>query len=332
MASRFKGYLDDYIRRLWRGRSALNLLLLPLSVVYFISHMINFYLLSIKRRVQAYVICIGNASAGGSGKTPFAMELGALLQSRGLKVAFVSSGYGAAKKIREAVLVRSDSLASEVSEEGLMLSKLAPTVVCNNRVKACVMASHMGVDVIIMDDGFQNGCIHQDLKILIIDQAAMGNGLMIPAGPMREPLYTAMHRADVIVQVEHEFDKDFTPHPKADLIMKTDISLPEECSVESTYNAFCGIGAPDKFFASLRNKGLKLGKCITFPDHHLYKEEEIEEMLSENVKLITTSKDAIKIPSKFLGSIIIADLKVTTKLFKEEKAIVTKQLAKVKKR
>ena len=145
------------------------------------------------------VICIGNASLGGEGKTPFAIMLSGLLKQEGLKPCFLTRGYGG--RLSGPILVDpARHSAIDVGDEALLLAARAPTWLARNRVAGANAAATSGADIILMDDGFQNPTLEKAYSILLYSGAAtLGNGRVFPAGPLREPVANALARAQLVV-------------------------------------------------------------------------------------------------------------------------------------
>src|SRR5476651_581149 len=149
-------------------------------------------------RSSAKVVCIGNLTAGGAGKTPIAMEIARLLIARGARPVFLSRGY---RGNREGpAFVAANDLATAVGDEPLLLASIAPVIISRNRAAGAKFAEKNGFDVIIMDDGHQNFSLAKDLSIVVVDaETGFGNNRMLPAGPLREPVAQGLKRADAIV-------------------------------------------------------------------------------------------------------------------------------------
>jgi len=176
------------IRRFWKKRSMLNYALLPFSLLYWIGHLVTFYIINRPKKVGAYVICVGNAIVGGSGKTPICAVLAKSLNAGGHNVAIITRGYARKSISLDVIKVRKDSDYRDVGDEALILSQYAPTYVSCSKVKAAERAILDGADVVIMDDGYQNNSIHKDFNVLLISaEYGIGNGFILPAGPLREP-------------------------------------------------------------------------------------------------------------------------------------------------
>ena len=282
----------------WRTQSAvakmLTGLMAPAAVAYQAGQRIRW---SLTRSVHASipVICIGNASLGGVGKTPFAMLVETLLKSDGLKCCFLTRGYGGA--LRGPVLANlKQHSADDIGDEALLLARAAPTVVARDRVAGAKLAAQSGAQVIIMDDGFQNPTLHKDLSVLLVsDQNDQHNNFTFPAGPLREPMSKAAARADVIVSIGANSSVD-TPVTNAEFHAWLE---PVDAPAPQRVIAFTGIGKPRKFFAMLERLDFEIAECFAFPDHHNFSEIELDILernaKKENARLICTQKDFVRI-------------------------------------
>jgi tetraacyldisaccharide 4'-kinase len=253
----------------------------------------------------APVICLGNLTAGGAGKTPAALAVAHLLLAAHERPFFLSRGYGG----RLAGPVRVDPAfhhAADVGDEPLMLARLAPTIVARDRVAGARVARSAGASVIVMDDGFQNPSLTKDLAILLVDgRRGIGNGRVIPAGPLRAPLEIQIARAQAIVVVG--------PPDGAAKILDTARRYGVTVfhgRLEADHNsltalgkrkvlAFAGIGNPEKFFATLTEAGIVVAERSSFPDHHRYTAADAQALIAraqaENLVLITTEKDHVRL-------------------------------------
>lgn len=243
------------------------------------------------------VICIGAATVGGVGKTPFALWLAEALITRGLSPMFLTRGYGGRQRGPHRVDPSTDD-AGAVGDEALLLAALAPTVVSRDRPAGARMLEAAGADVIVMDDGFQNPSLAKTCSILMIDAADPdGNGRIFPAGPLREPMERAARRADAIV-----FMGDVAPSERLSrlgpLAFRARMA-PVAATRPGKYVAFCGIGQPQRFFDLLRASGATLAGEVAFPDHHRYAEAELLRLrnmaATRGAKLITTGKDYMRL-------------------------------------
>ena len=294
----------------WQSNSFTSKILSPLGFLYGLMTQLRLKLKS-PHKVSIPVVCIGNITAGGTGKTPVSISIAKLLATEMYHPFFVSRGYGG--KLQDVIVNNKKHTAKDVGDEPLLLSKQAPVVVNANRYAAAQKAVEQGADIIIMDDGFQNPSLHKDLSFLVFDgNYGIGNGKIIPSGPLRETLDDGTIRADAIIILgkdKHDLAKRcglpaFFGHTEA---------------VQTTINnqdvvAFAGIGHPQKFYHTLKQQGFNVVKTIDFPDHHFYTREELENIINEakklNAQIYTTSKDFVKIPPLYSQDINVLEVAV----------------------
>jgi tetraacyldisaccharide 4'-kinase len=252
------------------------------------------------------VICLGNLTVGGAGKTPAALAVGRLLFAAHERPFFLSRGYGG--RLAGPVLVnRSVHRAADVGDEPLLLARLAPTIVARNRVAGAQLARFEGASAIVMDDGFQNPALHKDLAILVIDgRRGIGNGRVLPAGPLRAPLASQMARAHALIVVGPAAE---SAAALAELGRKRGLPVfharlePDRQTLAALAGrrilAFAGIADPDKFFATLAEAGLNVVERHGFADHHRYTAADAQSLTaqaqSQNLVLLTTEKDQARL-------------------------------------
>lgn len=242
------------------------------------------------------VICVGNIVAGGSGKTPTALALMTLIKERGLakNPCFLTKGYGG--RLTGPVFVSQQS-CEDVGDESLLLARVAPVIVAKDRQKGAWLAEKSGYDMIVMDDGFQNPCLHKDVSFVVVDgKTGFGNGYLIPFGPLRETVSDGLARARAIIKIGGETSlHTATPVINARIDAETD--MPPGTKVFG----FCGLGQPEKFRQSLIGMGLDVAGFKIFADHHPYTVAEIKNLRAEafdhKAHLITTEKDLCRLPS-----------------------------------
>jgi len=306
--------LESCIRNFWKKKGLLNYLCLPLSCLYLIGFHIKFLFASPKK-VNAKVICIGNITVGGAGKTPFCIALAKSLIKKGKKVAFISRGYkGSLSSCKKAVRINKKHSYFEVGDEPLLLTEIAPTYICKNRYKAAKLAVKDGADTIIMDDGLQNFTLQQDEKILIIDSNyGLGNNLTLPAGPLRESLCHALNRVTNIYVLGDRVPnclKKYKP-----ILCKYVVEDAKSYKGQE-YVTMCGIANPDKFHATLKSLKVKTFKNFNFPDHFQYTSKDLAVVITEatknKCKILTTTKDFLKIPHDMRAA--FQALKISIKL------------------
>lgn len=284
----------------WRGKAAgaafLSTLLSPLGHAYGCSVRLR-EARAKPARPKARVVCIGNLTAGGTGKTPLAIVFAKRLQARGAMIVFLSRGYGG--KMKDAVEVTAAHRAEDVGDEPLLLRAVAPTIVSRNRKSGAAMCDALGADVIVMDDGHQNFQIAKDLSIVVVGGGGFGNGKLIPAGPLREPVARGLARADAVILSGGGAHALSFPGP----VLRSRI-VPEDGEALSGARvfAFAGIGEPDRFFDTLKALGANVAGSRDFPDHHLFSTHEIaalrEAASEKNARLITTEKDFVRLSEK----------------------------------
>jgi tetraacyldisaccharide 4'-kinase len=252
-------------------------------------------------RASVPVICIGDPTVGGAGKTPTAIAVAEILLELREKPFFVTRGYGGREK-GPLLLKILEHGAQDVGDEPLLLAAVAPVVVSADRVAGAKLAAESGASVIVMDDGFQNPALAKDVSLLVIDgTSGVGNGLVFPAGPLRAPLKAQFERADAIVLIGKGERGENAAALAAALgksILRAHLS-PEAESVaeikDAKILAYAGIGRPAKFFATLEAAGCRIAERREFPDHHPYTENDARELLdaarTRNLTLVTTAKD-----------------------------------------
>jgi tetraacyldisaccharide 4'-kinase len=242
-------------------------------------------------RSRAFVICVGNLTVGGTGKTPLAIALARTLQSEHIEVAVLTRGYG--RNRGKALLVDPQKHRAEtVGDEALLLAREAPTIVARNRADGARMAEGRGARIIIMDDGHQNFTLTKDLSLVVVDaETRYGNERRIPAGPLRESVRRGLGRADGIILTGE--GTPALPGFEGPVLRARLVAGRRFDGKRLT--AFAGIGRPEKFFAMLRALGAELVQTFSFADHHTYSNAEIATLKSRakqtNSILITTEKD-----------------------------------------
>ncbi|KQP60611.1 tetraacyldisaccharide 4'-kinase [Methylobacterium sp. Leaf108] len=258
------------------------------------------------------VVCIGNLTLGGAGKTPTALAVAALLRDRGARPAFLTRGYGGRLAGPVAVdAARHDAAA--VGDEALLLAWAATTVVSRDRPAGARLCRDRGATAVVMDDGLQNPSLTKTLSLAVVDAGAgIGNGLPFPAGPLRVPLARQWPHVDAVVlvgtgepgeRVAAMASARGLPVFRARLV--PDRSGPPLAGRRLL--AFAGIGRPDKFFATLREAGAEVVGTRGFPDHHPYRAGDLAALAAEAQRLgaglITTQKDLVRVPPAFADRI-----------------------------
>jgi tetraacyldisaccharide 4'-kinase len=262
------------------------------------------------------VICCGNATAGGAGKTTIALDIGQRLANRGVAVHFLLRGYGG--RLRGPVRVDPavhDSQA--VGDEALLLANERPTWVSADRGAGARAAVAAGAQAIVMDDGLQNPTLEKDLSLLVIDgNFGFGNNRIIPAGPLREPVARAAARCRAAVMIgEDETGAAAILPPRLPVLQARLRPGPEAelLSGQPVY-AFCGIANPRKFFATLQEAGAMLAGRMAFADHYPFDDGDMRDLLAEADALrampVTTRKDFVRIPPAFRSRVTVVTVRL----------------------
>lgn len=259
-------------------------------------------------RASVPVICIGNPTVGGAGKTPAAILTARCLAALGRQPVFLSRGYGARVSGPIAVDPAIHS-AGQVGDEPLLLARVAPTVVSPDRAAGAKLAETLG-DVIVMDDGFQNPALAKDLSLLVVDAGyGVGNGFVLPAGPLRLPLAPQIARAQALVVIGAGGPEGDLAEPIAEQARAGGLSVLKgrviaDPSMTAAIAgrpvlAFAGIGRPEKFFATLAGIGTEVVETRAFPDHHCYTDADARGLMALQRRSgaipVTTEKDLVRI-------------------------------------
>ncbi len=263
-------------------------------------------------RLDVPVVCVGNINAGGTGKTPTVIALVERLRDMGHRPAVVSRGYGG--KLEGPVEVDPARHRSEdVGDEPLLISAFSDVWVAKDRAQGGRAAQASGATVIILDDGFQNPSLEQDLKVVVVDAVrGFGNGRCIPAGPLREPVNVGLTRADAVITLgTHIAQNAFSEVLPEGLPRITGEVRPLQTGMDwsgGTYLAFAGIAHPEKFFATLRAEGANLVQTVALSDHEPLTASLIARLARDaatlGVELVTTEKDAARLPTSWRGKVL----------------------------
>jgi tetraacyldisaccharide 4'-kinase len=283
----------------WKKAGALAALLYPAGAIY--GAVAGARLSKTGYRSKLPVICIGNPTLGGAGKTPTAIAIGSFLKSIGKKPFFLTRGYGGI--LSGPLLADAEKHgAQEIGDEAPLLAAIAPTVIAQDRAAGAKFAEMNGAGVVVMDDGFQNPSLAKDFSLLVVDGAnGLGNGLSFPAGPMRAPLDAQLRRAQAMLVIgDGEAGKKAASiSAAAGVPVLRGKLVPEQISAAQISGkkvlAFAGIGAPEKFFHSLEAAGAIVSAWKSYGDHHRYSAKDAADLLEQSnrtgLALVTTEKD-----------------------------------------
>ena len=257
-----------------------------------------------REKIPAPVLCVGNLTVGGSGKTPVAIALARQAAAMGLKPGILSRGHGGTVSGPPHLVDPAHDSARHVGDEPLLLARAAPVAVSADRAAGARALLDHGCDFLIMDDGFQSARIHIDYALIVVDaRRGIGNGRVIPAGPMRAGLTEQMRHADGVLKVGEGDGADTVLRQAAragrPFFEARVRSTPPEGIAGRKCLAFAGIGDPEKFFATVAAVGGKVAVAKSFGDHHFYSEFDAEDLLStadaQWLEIVTTAKDAVRL-------------------------------------
>jgi tetraacyldisaccharide 4'-kinase len=287
----------------WRSPSWMSRVLAPLGFLY--GAISGRRMLGKGHRTAVPVICVGNYSLGGAGKTPTVIALIKMLRAAGETPVVLTRGYGG----RLAGPVRVDPdvhTAGDVGDEPLLLARSAAVIVSRDRVAGADAAHKVGATVIVMDDGFQNPSLQKDVSLVVIDgRRGVGNAGVFPSGPLRAPLAVQLDRTDVLIvsgdgSAADELAEEL--EARGGLVLKARI-VADGDAVASLRGkrvlAFAGIGDPQRFFATLKASSIDVAATRAFDDHHPFTAAEIDQLIDDareaSLTLVTTEKDFVRL-------------------------------------
>ena len=298
------------MQKIWKSKSVLNLLLSPFSILYYLCFVI--YKISNKeKKCNIPVLCVGNITLGGAGKTPTVIEMRQILTKNFKKIFVLTRGYkGTAKG---PLIVSKDHSFHEVGEESLLHSQFGLTCVSKKKISGAKFCEAQGGKLIIMDDGLQSIDIKKDCKVLVIDSDyGFGNKNIFPSGPLREPINSGIRNCDLILIIGNNrniFENNMIPKQKV-FMAKKEISI-ESCKNKNLF-VFSALGNNTNFHNSLLHSGFTIKRIKSFSDHYIFKKNDILSILNvakkENLTVVCTKKDYIKVPEEFKNKITPVNL------------------------
>lgn len=274
-------------------------------------------------RVDVPVICVGNLNAGGTGKTPTVIALAQRLSERGLITHVVSRGYGG--RLQGPVMVDAKThSAADVGDEPLLISAFTPCWVSKDRLAGAQKAVSAGAQAVLLDDGFQNPFLTKDISIIVVDAVkGFGNGRVLPAGPLREPVKAGLKRADFILSIgpdasQAKFVETWGEQITIPHLQGTLQPLPLGMDwADTKVIAFAGIGHPEKFFNTLHEAGADILRTVALDDHQPLSTTLLQRLENEatqiGAQLVTTEKDAVRLPKEYRQKVLTFPVRLNIK-------------------
>lgn len=256
-------------------------------------------------RAPVPVVCVGNFTLGGAGKTPTAIAVTKLLRTTGRHPVFLTRGYGG-RETGPLWVDAAEHDAHQVGDEPLLLARAAPTIMARDRAAGAMLATERGGDILVMDDGFQNPSLHKDVRLVVVDaDSGLGNGHVFPAGPLRAPLAGQLPQADALIVV----GRGAAAAPVVNQAERSGIPVfaaylePDPTAARAIAGrevlAFCGIAHPEKFFRTLAALPARVVETAAFADHHPYDTVDAGRLLRRateaRLDLVTTEKDLVRL-------------------------------------
>ena len=268
-------------------------------------------------RADCPVLCLGNVTLGGAGKTPTAIALAVMLRDLGRRPVFLSRGYGGV--LRGPVQVDPARHGwREVGDEPLLLARHAPAIVARDRVAGARLCVEAGADAIVMDDGLQNPSLGKDLALAVVDAGSgVGNGRPFPAGPLRAPLARHWPHVGGLVLIGAGEPGEAVARQAAGRglpVHRARLVAQGGDLAGRRVLAFAGIGRPEKFFATLSEAGAEIAATRAFPDHHPFRDRDLRRLAADSdtlgADLVTTGKDAVRLPAAFAARVRVLPVRL----------------------
>jgi len=287
-----------------------SLILRPVSWVFQLGALIK-AALTVEQSVSIPVICVGNLTVGGAGKTPTILALAHYFKNQGKTVAILSRGYKG--KLNGPVQVNPDRhQAADVGDEPLLLAQVAPTWIAKNRYQGAqaALAKNSSIDLLLLDDGLQNKTLKQDGRLCVVDaKRGFGNGCVLPAGPLRESLAKGLKTVDALIMIGGDLSIPSIPFKGPLLKATVHMNKEDRGALQGKkLIAFAGLAHPDKFFDTLTAEGFDVVESVPFPDHHPYTAADLQPLIGKaqaaKAVLVTTEKDWVRVPSSLQKQIL----------------------------
>ena len=267
-------------------------------------------------RAPVPVLCVGNATVGGTGKTPLCLDILVRLRARGVAAHALTRGHGGSSRGVRRVDPSRDE-AGAVGDEARLLASVAPTWTGADRAASARAAVAAGAGVLVMDDGLQNPGLQQDAGLLVIDGAVgFGNGHLLPAGPLREPVARAASRCVAAVLIGEDQTGALAALPAGLPVLRAAMVPGPAMAAMAGRRvvAFAGIGRPGKFFATLRQAGIEVAAEAAFADHYLYSSKELDRLRRQaeglGAALVTTTKDHARLDASLRTAVVALDVRL----------------------
>lgn len=297
----------------WQDDNPVSMLLTPFALAYGAGARLRQKQESKGETLPVPVLCIGNLVAGGAGKTPTCIAIGEFLKARGIDAFYLSRGYGGAV----AGPLRVDPAthdSAQVGDEPLLLARVLPTVVAHERREGARYAIEQGAKLLILDDGFQNPTIRKTLSLLVVDAVnGFGNGRLIPAGPLREPVADGLKRAHGVILIGQG---EPPPEVTASGLPVLNAEIRPAQGVPDLHGkrvvAFSGIAYPQKFRSTLAALGAEIIEFHNYPDHYAYCDSDLEMLTRKaatlGATLMTTAKDRVRLSASWKEKVQVLDV------------------------
>ncbi len=316
--------------RFWEEKNSfLSIFLLPISYIYYFTYLV-YCKIKKEKIISIPVICIGNAVVGGSGKTPITIKVRNLLSKNFKNIFVLTRGYQGQNK--GPLVVSKLNNHREIGDEGIIHSYHGLTCISRDRVKGAKECQKQNADIILMDDGYQSKNVKKNLSILVVDSTYLfGNERIFPSGPLREPINSAIEKADCVVMIGDSFNKVHLKKMLQKKIFYAEKKLITKKLKNKNIFAFCGLGNNMNFLFLLKILGLNVREFKEFPDHYSFKNSDLKIIIEcakqNNLEIVCTRKDFVKIPENLRKFFNVADLEI---VFKQEKKFLDFLLEKTK--